>query len=270
MFREIKERFVTDRNYAIGKTLLVVATAVCILSVFLVTKIVTEVTSWYETSGEYASNTINVDAMAEVVAVPDVATFNFGVVEESESVEQAQESASKKMNLAIAFLKENGIEEKDIKTTDFSANPKYQYSTCRSFDCPPSTRELVGYEVRQTVQVKVRDTSKAGQILAGITSQEVSNISGLSFTVDDTEALKEQARNEAVQKARAKAEALADSLGVKIKKLVSFSEDSSGGPIYMEAKAYGIGGSADSAIAPELPVGENTITSRVYITYEIK
>lgn len=268
--KEIKDRFITDRNFAIGKTLFAAMFAIVIFSLFLSTKIVSEVVTWYESDRADITNTISVEATGEIVAVPDVATFSFGIIEESESVESAQSEASKTMNLAIALLSEKGVDGDDIKTIEFSVNPKYEYGFCRGFDCPPQTRELVGYEVSQSVQVKVRDTSKAGEILAGITALEVSSIGGLNFTIDDTDALKAEARSIAVKNAKDKAEKLAKDLGVKLKKVVSFSEDGDrGGPFYAEVKSFGIGGGAASVI-PDLPAGENTITSRVYITYEIK
>lgn len=268
--KEIKERFVTDRDFAIGKTLFVIMFAVVIFSLFLSTKIVTEVVTWYESNGEYAVNTISVEATGEVVAVPDVATFSFGIVEESESVEDAQKVASQKMNLAIAFLDEKGVSEEDIKTTNFSVNPRYEYGFCRGVECPPQTRELVGYEVNQRVQVKVKDISKAGEILAGITALSVTNISGLNFTIDDTDALKEEARSEAVLKAKEKAERLAKDLGVKLKKVVSFSENGGGRGGYAEVQSFGLKAVSEDSLVPNIPVGENTITSIVYITYEIK
>jgi len=271
--KQCVNRFLTDRNYAIGWALFTTALVAGFLSLFLITKVVTEVVNWTDSSGEYATNTISVNAIGEVVAVPDVATFSFGVVEEAESVEAAQEASSKKMNLAIAFLKENGVDEDDIKTTNFSVNPRYEYSFCNGFDCPPTReRQLISYEVNQRVQVKVKNTDDAGKIIAGITALEVTNLSGLQFTIDDTDALKEEAQSLAVKNARAKAERLADDLGVKLKKVINFSSNDGGYGDefgYAEARAFD-SVSKSSAIIPDIPIGENTITSQVYITYEIK
>ena len=264
------QKFIEDRNYAIGKSLYLFTIVLVLLAVFLGTKIISEAYSWNDTTGDYAANTISVEAVGEVNAIPDVATFSFGVVEEAESVSAAQEAASKKMNLALAYLRENGVSDEDIKTTNFSVNPRYEYGFCQGFNCPPQKRELVAYEVNQRVEVKVRELSRAGELLAGITAQNVSNLSGLSFTIDDTDALKEEARSKAVEAAREKAKRLAKDLGVRLKKVVSFSEDGGGGPIYLEARSASVGGAFEDAVVPDIPAGENTIISRVFITYEIK
>lgn len=247
-----------------------VSLALLLLSVFLLTQIVTEVKDW-RSDGEYATNTITVSGIGEVFAVPDIATFNFRVESVADSAEAAQSDSTEIMNGALAYLKDKGIDEKDIKTTSYNVGPKYEYRPCTGFSCPPSNRELVGYEVSQNVTVKVRETEEAGEILSGISGKGVTNISSLQFTIDDTDKLREEARSQAVADAKEKAEKLADDLGVKIKKVVSFNEGGNSGPpmMYLER------GVSDmviesSAVAPELPVGENTITSNVSITYEIK
>lgn len=271
MLKKCIQRFTGDRNYAIAWTLLGAVLVSGFLSVFLITKIVSEVRIWSENGQEYATNTISVQAEGEVIAVPDIATFSFGVNITSESVESAQEESAKVMNLAIAYLTDNGIEEKDIKTTNYYVSPKYEYNYCIGINCPPQESQLVGYEVNQSVEVKVRETNKAGEILSGIGAQGVTNVSGLNFTIDDETALQDEARSKAVKEARKKAEQLAEDLGVKLKKVVSFSEDNNygGGPEYAIRAMDGAVKSSVS-VAPQLPIGENIIISNVYITYEIR
>lgn len=231
----------------------------------------------YVGSGVTASNTISVSGMGEVFAVPDRATFTVTVREEAADVADAQEKATKKGNDIIAYLKGEGVEEKDIKTVSYNVNPKYEYSqgACTQYSCPPSRQTLVGFEVWQMLEVKVKDPKKAGDLLSGVGSKGASEVSGLSFTIEDEDQLKTDAREMAIGEARAKAEQLADQLGVKVVRVVGFYEDSGG---YMPY--YGKGGVAmDMAVrneaamavpAPELPTGENKIVSNVNITYEIR
>lgn len=264
-------RFVSDRSYAVGKALYLGVVLMCLLATFVATKIVTEVVKWTEGDDTYPSNVISVTGEGEAVAVPDVAEFSFSVNEKGASVDVAQKTATTKINSAIDFLKENGVEEKDIKTTGYNAYPQYQYTTCTGAVCV-SDQKLIGYEVSQTVSVTVRDTAKAGDLLSGVGKTGISNISGLSFKVDDQEKFKNEARVMAIEKAKEQAEVLADGLGVKLKGVVSFSEDSS--PYY---DRYGMGGdmmlgkeAAMSSVSPQIPSGEQKITSRVYVTYEIR
>jgi uncharacterized protein YggE len=229
-------------------------------------------------SGVTASNTISVSGEGEVFAVPDTAEFSVTVQETAKDVKSAQESATEKSNDIIAYLKGAGIDAKDIKTIDYSVNPQYEYSqsVCPAASsgvvyCPPGRQNLTGYQVSQTLSVKVRDTDKAGELLSGVGSKGASQVSGLSFTVDDQDALDAQARDKAIAQAKTKADALAKSLGVHIVRVVGFSENGNY-PVYY-AKTMSAAGNAafDSAApAPELPVGQNRIVSNVSVTYEIQ
>lgn len=222
-----------------------------------------------------AVNTITVSGKGEIVAKADIASFTFSVIEESANVSEAQDKASKKINDMIKFLKENGVEEKDIKTTNYNIYPRYDYikisdKTLNPLPYVRENRVLAGYEINQGVEVKVRNISSAGTILSGIGDLSVSDISGLNFSIDEEEKLKKEARDLAVKDAKNNAKELADSLGVKLVRIVNFSE-SGYFPVYYREKfsadvSMGVGGGP----APEIPSGENKITSQVNIVYEIR
>src|SRR3989344_2436016 len=242
--------------------------ALSCLSLFLLVK---TFGAWSDIDNAPIQNTITVTGQGETFAVPDIATFTFSVTEEGKTVAEAQKKATDKNNKVIKYLKDSGVADKDVKTESYYANPKYEYPqiVCVRYPCPPSKEVLSGYEVSQTISVKVRNTDKAGEILSGVGALGVSNISGLSFTIDNEEALKSEARSKAIADARAKADMLVSGLGVRLGKVVSFTEDTGGYPIYaMEAKGMGIGGAPD--IAPNIPAGENKITVNVTVTYRIK
>lgn len=250
------------------------ATALGTLALFLLIGVMSELKSYrFIGSGVAATNTISVSGEGVSYAVPDTATFTVSVEETATTVKAAQYKATAKSNAIIAYLKGAGVAEKDIQTADYSVNPQYQWSQqvcpAGSSYCPGGKQTLTGYQVSQTLSVKARDTAKAGDLLAGVGSRGVSQVSGLNFEVDDKDAVQTQARDKAIAAAKAKAEALAKSLGVKLVRIVGFSE-SGGGPIYY-AKAAGMM-TADSAAAPapEIPVGQNKITSDISLTYEIQ
>ncbi|MFH1402274.1 MAG: SIMPL domain-containing protein [Patescibacteria group bacterium] len=225
-----------------------------------------------------AQNTITVTGEGEVSAIPDIAKFSFSVVEEAETVENAQRLATEKMNKVLEFLKNSGVEDKDIKTTDYNIYPRYEWWTkemaCLSLNCPTPDRErkLVAYVVSQNISARLKKTDMAGEILAGIGALGVSNVSGLNFEIDAKDALERQARQNAIDEAQEKAEQLAKDLGVNLVRIVSFSE--SGGnnyPSYAVMKeSLMMGGGVSATAIPEIPIGENEIKATVYITYEIK
>jgi uncharacterized protein YggE len=218
-------------------------------------------------------NTITVNGTAERLATPDLATFSFGAEATAESVAAAQKVVTDRVNKALDIIRAAGVEEKDIKTVGYNINPHYEYNqgVCTPYNCPPGRQTLVGYDVSQMIEVKVRDTSKAGEILGKLGGAEVTNLSGLSFTIDDEEKILAEARAEAIKDAREKAKVLAKDLGVRLGDVVSFNDND-----YYPMPYYGgmYGKEMDVAMpenaAPRVPTGENTITSNVSITYKIR
>lgn len=209
----------------------------------------------------------------KVVAVPDVAQFSFTVVTEGgKDLGALQTENTKKVNAAIDFVKGEGVDAKDIKTQSYDISPRYQYYSCNHPEssvtpCPPA--EIVGYTVSQSVQVKVRNFSKTGDILSGTVKAGANTASALQFTIDDPTAVKAQARAEAIAKAKQQAEEIADAGGFRIGKLLSIDENGAY-PTY-----YGMGGavmekSAVSAPAPVIEPGSQDVTVDVTLHYEIR
>ena len=212
----------------------------------------------------------SVSAEGRAVSIPDVAEFTFSVVTQGgKDMTKIQTENTGKMNKAIAFVKANGVEDKDIKTQNYSLQPRYQYSTCPKLGgvCPPP--EIVGYEVSQTVLVKVRDFAKVGDILAGVVNNGANSVSSFQFTIDDPTSVQDTARAEAIQKAKVKAEALAKAGGFSVGRLLGITE---GGnyprPMYDYA-LKGMGG-AVSSVAPSIEPGSQDTTVNVTLQYEIK
>ena len=220
--------------------------------------------------GQYGMTSINVRGEGEVTMKPDIGQFTFSVRAEGRDAATAQNDSATKINAIIAYLKEVGVDEKDIKSRDYYLNPKYRYETtsCPAGSyCPPGNPVIDGYEVTQSVEVKVRDLAKAGELITGAGERGASNISQLQFTIDDESNLKTEAREQA------KADKLAENLGVRIVRMMSYYEEEG----YMPYGSYGMGGDAMmeraqsvKAIAPDMPAGENTVRSVISITYEVR
>lgn len=221
------------------------------------------------------TNTISVEGTGDAVSMPDIATFSFTVTETAKTVADAQAAATTKLNNALKAIRDGGVADKDIQTTSYTINPHYEYQTqvcpANSSYCPGSKQVLTGYDVSQTELIKVRDLSKAGALFTSIGSLGVQNINGLSFSVDQPEAIQAQARSKAIQNAQDKAKELAKELGVSLVRIVSFSENGN----YPRPMMYGMGGDSmmvkatSAPVSPEVPAGEQKVTSTVSITYEI-
>lgn len=220
-----------------------------------------------------AMNVISVTGKGEVSVKPDVASFTYSVVEEGKTPGEAQDKATKKNNAILAALKDGEIAEKDIKTVSYNIYPKYEYtaSVCTAYACPPGKSVISGYEISQSIELKVRNIEKAGDMLALVGGLGVSNVSGLNFVVDDMEALKSEVRKQAIIDAKEKAKVLSKELGIKFDEIISFYESNDQPYPIMSERAYGGMMTADVAkVSPEVPSGENKLTTQVTITYSVK
>ena len=246
---------------------------VVVLAIFLAVEVIGSIMQWrYIGAGVAAANTITVSGHGESVGVPDIATFSFSVVSDKPDVATAQADATTKANATTDYLTGQGIKKEDIQTSNYSIEPQYSYgnSACTNGYCPPSTQTLSGYEVRQTTTVKVRDTSKAGTLLAGVGSKGATEVSGLNFTFDDPTSVQTQARDKAIADAKTKADVLAKQLGVSLVRVTAFNENAGG--VMPQPIAYGVTSQAKdmAAVAPTISVGQNKVTDDVSVTYEIR
>ncbi|MEK7537188.1 MAG: SIMPL domain-containing protein [Patescibacteria group bacterium] len=211
-----------------------------------------------------------VSGEGEIVAVPDVAEINFGVLTEGgKNLTDLQKENAEKINKAVSFLKEEGIDEKDIKTQFYNISPRYQSIPCPlvifdgfSRPCPPSS-EVIGYTISQNLSVKVRDLNKGGDILAGVVERGANNVSGPNFMVDDPVKFQNEAREKAIKQAREKAKSMAKASGFRVGRLISIQESFYGPPII-----YGL--EAKGSTGPSIEPGSQEIISNVTLIYEIR
>ena len=213
-------------------------------------------------------DTIVVSGKGELTVKPDIANVSFSVMEENMDVAIASDAVNTKMVKIIENLKTNGIDEKDIKTTGYNIYPRYDYITAQIY--PYGGKQvLAGYDVTQSVEIKIRNLSNAGKVVTDLGNLGVTDMSGLNFTNDKYDDLLKEARDQAIVKARSEAKKLAKSLGVKLVKIVGYSE---GGnyPVYYDRMAVSAAPMGKGGAEAVIPTGENKITSNVSITYEIR
>lgn len=205
--------------------------------------------------------TIAVSGVGTVLAKPDIAVANLAITTEAPTATAAQDQANKKSVSVIEYLKKQNIEETDIKTSGYNIYPQYDYTNGRS--------QIRGYQVTQSLTVKIRNLDNANTILDGVVDAGVNQVNDFRFEVDEPDQLQAEAREKAIADARVKATELRHQLGVRLGKIVSFSEGVVGGPIFYAKDAVGMGGGG-AVPAPSLPQGENEVTVNVTIVYQIK
>jgi len=218
--------------------------------------------------------TIMVIGEGEVLAVPDIRTFSFSVVADGADAAQAQEASGTKINEILAYLSEQQIAETDIRTVNYSLNPKYKYEQgiCVGEGFCPTNQVADGFEVSHSITVKVRDAQTAGAIVAGVGERGATNISNLIFTVDDTNVLRAEARTAALTDAKAQAVVLAEQLGVRIVRLSSYYENDNGyNEPYYDMRMMGMAADAESSFGgAELPAGEIMTKVQVNVVYVVE
>ncbi len=217
--------------------------------------------------GTSAQNVIVVTGEGKVSVKPDMGNLVLTLRESGKDSKTAQDKVSKKSAEVLKELK-GLVDEKDIKTENYNSYPKYVYSA----NMNPT---ITGYEVSQNISIKVKDIQKDEQkiskVLDIIAKAGINEVSGPNYEVENPDNYKDQARKEAITKAKAKAEKLADNLGVSLGRITNFSENVYGEMYfapYAKAGISSVGASSDSK--PSLPSGENDVTSNVTITFEIK
>ena len=210
---------------------------------------------------ESQRDTIAISAEGKVTALPDIASISVGVMTEKKTVAEAQKENTAKMNAIVAKIKEFGVAAEDIKTTNYSIYPQYDWIDNRQVER--------GFQVSQNVEVKVRDLSKIGDILSAVGELGANQVGGVTFTIDEPEELRQQARLKGLEAAKAKAQALAEAAGVKLGKVVGFSENEGYVPspmFYAKDAAMGLGG---GSATPSIESGSQDVIVNVTVLYEI-
>ena len=211
-----------------------------------ISSVVTQKTDLFSVTGE-----------GKMTVTPDVAILNLGMTTKKNSLKLAQTDANTVINNLTKALKELGIEDRDIKTTNFSVYPDYDYSS--------GTNRIAGYNVNVSLMVTVRNIDQVNDILDKSATLGVNTVGGIQFTVAD-EKLKElnkEARLKAIKEAKEKAEELAKLSGMTLGKIVNIQEGNNRiypQPMMMKAE------STDTQIQP----GSTDIVSNITLFYETR
>jgi len=203
---------------------------------------------------------ISVTGKGEVMAVPDIATLRLGIEAQAETVAEAQSQAAEAMSRVMDALIDNGVAENDIQTQYFSIRQVTRW------DWEDEEEIVVGYRVTNMVTAKIRDIDKVGTIIDAVAEAggDLTRVEGISFSVDDPSSYQEEAREEAMADAKAKAEQLAELAGVTLGKPTYISEGIQIPPIIYPREVY-----VEEAPATPIAPGEMEITLTVQVVYAI-
>ena len=210
------------------------------------------------TSAGATPNTVTASGTGTTQGAPDTAQMSFGVTTTSSDAKSALDDASTTAAQISSAVKKQGIDAKDIQTTDVSVYPQTVDHSGKQV--------ITGYQASLTVQVKVRDISRLGEVISAANAAGANTISGPTFTIADQAPLRAKAIDAAVADARKSAEAMAQAAGKSVGEVLSISSSDVSpvpSPMY---------GASDSASAAKVPIepGQLDVTANVVVVFELK
>ncbi len=208
---------------------------------------------------------LNVTGMGSVSVAPDLARVTSGVVSTAETARDALTYNNQAMKKVLDGLKSHGIEAKDIMTTNFTVSPQYTYDD----EAGKRLRkpQLIGYEVRNSVHITVRDMKKLGAILDATVSNGANSIDDISFDVENASALQDTARKKAIEDAQRKAQILATASKMTLGKIRNLSENNAGGIVRPRMMMDAMKSAAPESVPVEQ--GELNLSAHVDIQWEL-
>ena len=218
----------------------------------------------YSKSAETTAD-ISFTGVGEVVITNDIARLSFAFSEVNEDVVIARNTVNEKVSTTYKELKEAGINERDIKTTQYNVYPEYEYIQVAN----TSRRELKGYRVSHGTEIKIRSIDETGAILDIVTQNKPTDVGSLVFGVDEErrKGLEEQAIAMAITEARNTAKKISKDSGLRLGRILRIQTDGGNNksPL-LSARAVSL------SAAPSTPIsqGESTIRKTAVIFYEIK
>ncbi len=160
-------------------------------------------------------NVITVQSSEEVKVVPDIAEIKFAVTTQATDAKSCQDENSKDVNKVITFLKDSGIEEKSIQTSNFGLNPIYDWN---------SGQTITGYEMRTSITVSDLPLDQVGELITSCVDAGINTIDNISYLSSDYDAKYQEALKKAIETAKVKAEAIAEAGGTTLGAIVHVEE----------------------------------------------
>lgn len=209
----------------------------------------------------------SVSASGKTLVKPDTAQLNIGVVTQPQkTAADAVRQGNEQMAKVVEALKAAGVKPEEMQTSGYNLSPRYSYTNERG-------QQLDGYELFQQLRVKlgIAESTKISDVLAAATNAGANQVGDVQFVVDNPDAAKLAARQEAIAKAKVKAQQLSRSTGLRLGKIVDVLEDAGGvDQPMLYSRAMGMGGMDSAAPAPAVEVGQNEVAVTVTLVYRVR
>ncbi|MBN8431215.1 SIMPL domain-containing protein [Microbulbifer salipaludis] len=212
-------------------------------------------------TGHPSGTLISISVQGEASQAPDTAHLSTGIVTEAANSNDAMRANAEQMDKLMQAIKKAGIPDKDVQTSGISLNPRYDYQ-------PNREREIVGYQARNTVSITLRKLDELSNVIDTLAAEGANQLHGPSFSIAEPEPLLAEARNKALQQAQARAASYAESLGTKVRRIVSISEGGQGGMPRPMARME----MAAAQDGPSTPIarGESSVSVNLELLFELE
>lgn len=215
------------------------------------------------------STVLTVNAEGRTARKPDLALFTAGVATTGRTAAEALSANSAQMAKVLAALKRAGIADRDMQTSNLSLNPVYaDMSRQPASPLEQQVPQVIGYQVSNQVTVKQRDLGDFGKVIDTLVSSGANQVSGPNFQVDDAEAALDDARTDAMKRARARANLYASAAGLKVLRILTIAEAGGYAPPPMPMM-YARAAMADAAPSTPVAAGEVGLQANVSVTFEL-
>lgn len=209
-----------------------------------------------------AASTIQVQSTEKVKVIPDMAEVNFAVSTQEADPKAAQEKNSQDLNKVIEFLKQSGVDEKSIQTSNYGLQPIYDYTS--------GDQKITGYQMRTSILVSDLAIDKVGTLVASSIDAGINNIDSISYLSSKYDESYQEALKKAIASSKVKAEAIAAASGTSLGDIYNVEEVST----YNDTRyvGYTAAENADQANAKSMVVepGQLNVQAQVTVTYKIK
>jgi uncharacterized protein len=205
---------------------------------------------------------LDVSAEGRTTRVPDIATIRAGVVSQGVTAAAALSDNAARMARVLAAVKRAGVQSRDVQTSNVSLSPQYRYADGK----PP---EITGYQASNSVSIRFRDIARSGAILDALVAEGANQIDGPSLSIDQPEAALDEARTDAVKRARARAELYARAAGLNVARIVSIAEAGQNDGGSPSPRVYAM--TVRAAPAPtQIAAGEADVTVTLSVRFLLK
>ena len=232
-----------------------------LIGLFLYTKLAGPIPFSVNSTTTTKTDLFTVSGTGKATVVPDTAKLSLGITINKPTVVAAQTEANRVINQVTKDLKALDIDEKKIKTVNYSVSPSYDFGG--------GPQRIRDYNVNATLEVEITPIDKVNDAIDKATAAGANTVGNIQFTVNEEKRkeLQRQARKEAIDEAKQKAKELASDTGMNLGKIINVSE-SSGGPQILFDRALPLAEGAEKESTQVSP-GETSINVSITLTYEV-